>query len=313
MSARSPARWTSGRRIPGRVSRSRWEQGSQRRRPRQWTAPTVNSCPTSALRSDPPRDHVPPGLGGRDDTGLLERFGLDQRQRLARSAASGERALARAIPVALETDAGRWPARSAPRRSVRRSRARWRSPRRCPSWCRAGREASRDRGPRAVAPRAARGGHARARADEDARRVPHDDGVEVTGGALEEPDPVARPAQVAGRHADEGEPEFREMLLPAEPVGSVGGGGNGLGRLLEQGGETRRGVGDRTWRTGVRGDRSHAVNATVRRAGARSPSGVSSWRFESWSLRRTAETCVSTVFTEMESRARSPCTRSRGR
>ncbi len=30
---------------------------------------------------------------------------------------------------------------------------------------------------------------------------------------------------------------------------------------------------------------------------------VSSWRLESWSLRSTAETCVSTVFTEMKSSA----------
>jgi hypothetical protein len=52
-SARSPPRCTSGRRMPPPLRRSRWAHGSHRRRPRQRTSPSMNSWPTSALRSVP--------------------------------------------------------------------------------------------------------------------------------------------------------------------------------------------------------------------------------------------------------------------
>jgi hypothetical protein len=73
------------------VSRSKWAQGSQSRRPTHSTSPTMKRCPTRLFRSMPRVTsslYVPePVAVGQGE--FVEHFGLDQRQVVAGAALRG--------------------------------------------------------------------------------------------------------------------------------------------------------------------------------------------------------------------------------
>ena len=124
--------WTSARRVPGSVRRSRCAHGSHRRWPKHSTSPTVKRRPTSALRSMPRVIDVAAGLLGRAIE-LVERLGLDQRQVVAARVAVGERAAAVEVAVALEAAAGVRDGLARRASSAPRPRARARAPRPVPA------------------------------------------------------------------------------------------------------------------------------------------------------------------------------------
>ena len=112
MSARRPPRWMSGRSKPGPWSRSRWAQGSARRRPRQWTSPMRKSRPTRALTSMPRvrmlRRVLAKSSAASRAGEFLDHFGGDQGQLVPGPvcAAGTERAGAVGVAVTLQATAG---------------------------------------------------------------------------------------------------------------------------------------------------------------------------------------------------------------
>ena len=104
MSARSPARCTSGRRIPGRVNFSRCAQGSASLRPTHSAEPILNRRPTSAL-SEIPRVTTLRRPCSQDRSTVIERLRLDESE-LVPAAGPAERAAALVVAVADEPSSG---------------------------------------------------------------------------------------------------------------------------------------------------------------------------------------------------------------
>ena len=103
MSARRPARWTSGRKIPGRVSRSRWAHGSASLRPMH--SPTDREAPADErVQRDAARDDVAARLLPRQ-VDFVEHLRLDERQLVPASGAA-ERSASVEVAVAREPAAG---------------------------------------------------------------------------------------------------------------------------------------------------------------------------------------------------------------